>query len=239
MKRILILFITTLCISAIASAQSYTQHLQQKQGNAGVTVTQSKEIDDLVNGANVSAKAHNELPTRWEATPQQRQPNRTATTGQHKQTTTATQQPHHPKTEAARQHDNDTAKRQEPEKKVRDDAHKHETSSAEKDDYEIETPAVDTRKKVMRRSYKVNGYRVQVFAGGNSRDDKTKAQQAGNKVKAAFPDIPVYVHFYSPRWICRMGNFRSYQEANAVLAQVRKMGYKQACIVSGKINVAY
>ena len=94
-------------------------------------------------------------------------------------------------------------------------------------------------KKVMRRSYKVNGYRVQVFAGGNSRNDKIKAQNAGNAVKQAFPSQPVYVHFYSPRWICRVGNFRTYEEANAILHQVKKMGYKQACIVSGKINVAY
>ena len=102
-----------------------------------------------------------------------------------------------------------------------------------------EEPYVDTSKKVMRRSYKVNGYRVQVFAGGNSRADKQKAQQAGNAVKRAMPDQPVYVHFYSPRWICRVGNYRSYQEANRVLMQVKKLGYRQACIVSGKINVAY
>ena len=87
--------------------------------------------------------------------------------------------------------------------------------------------------------HKVNGYRVQVFAGGNSRNDKIKAQNAGNAVKQAFPSQPVYVHFYSPRWICRVGNFRTYEEANAILHQVKKMGYKQACIVSGKINVAY
>lgn len=103
----------------------------------------------------------------------------------------------------------------------------------------MEIPTVDMRKKVMRRSYKVNGYRVQVFAGGNSRNDKIKAQNAGNAVKMAFPSQPIYVHFYSPRWICRMGNYRTYAEANAILQQVKKMGYKQACIVSGKITVAY
>ena len=104
---------------------------------------------------------------------------------------------------------------------------------------EAEAPVVDTSKKVMRRSYKTNGYRVQVFAGGNSRNDKIKAQQAGNAVKAAFPSQPIYVHFYSPRWICRMGNYRTYDEANAILQQVKKLGYKQACIVKGKISVAY
>lgn len=232
MKRILILFITTLCLSINAKAQTYTQHLQQKQGAAGVSVTQSKEIDDLVNGANVSARQHNELPAKKEATPTRHQDGHTSTT-------TTPQQPHRATTTAEKQHENDSLKRAEAEKKAKENAQKNENTSPVKDENDIETPTIDTRKKMMRRSYKVNGYRVQVFAGGNSRTDKTKAQQAGNSVKAAFPDIPVYVHFYSPRWICRMGNFRTYQEAQAILTQVRKMGYKQACIVSGKISVAY
>ena len=91
----------------------------------------------------------------------------------------------------------------------------------------------------MRKSYKVDGYRVQVFAGGNSRNDKVKAQRIGNDIKQAFPEQPVYVHFYSPRWICRIGNFRTFEEANNILHQIQKMGYKQACIVSGKITVPY
>ena len=95
------------------------------------------------------------------------------------------------------------------------------------------------RKKVMRKSYKVTGYRVQVYAGGNSRNDRLKAEQTGNNIKMKFPDQPVYVHFYSPRWICRMGNFKSLAEAQKVLAKVKALGYKQACLVKGKITVQY
>ena len=91
----------------------------------------------------------------------------------------------------------------------------------------------------MRNSYKVNGYRVQVFAGGNTRNDRIKAEQARDKMKAAFPDQPIYTHFYSPRWICRMGNYRSYEEANRILKKVKALGYSQACIVKGKISVQY
>ena len=54
-----------------------------------------------------------------------------------------------------------------------------------------------------------------------------------------FPDQPVYVHFYSPRWICRMGNFRELGEAKKVLAKVRALGYRQACLVKGQITVQY
>ena len=89
------------------------------------------------------------------------------------------------------------------------------------------------------RSYKAMGYRVQVFAGGNSRADKEKAQQAGNTVKRKYPSEPVYVHFYSPRWVCRVGNYRTLEEANRMMRNVRNLGFKQACVITGQITVQY
>ena len=97
----------------------------------------------------------------------------------------------------------------------------------------------DMRKKVMKNSYKVTGYRVQAFTGGNTRKDRQNAEAVGNAIKRRFPDQPIYVHFYSPRWICRVGNFRTYEEAHALLLEIREMGYKQASIVKGKISVQY
>ena len=102
---------------------------------------------------------------------------------------------------------------------------------------ELHIPTVDMRKKVMRGARKVTGYRVQAFAGGNTRADKTKAQQAGNDIKMRFPDQPIYVHFYSPRWICRVGNYRSLSEARRMLKAIKGMGYKAAVIVKGQITV--
>ena len=222
-------------LTAASQAQTYTQHLQEKQqGKASVSVTQSHEIEELVNGANVSARAQE--PVVRHQTPSTSTQNNTPTKKQNNQEAV-------PQKHSTPQHNGDSARavnREQPQRHEtgntpQRDSHKVESSQ----DTEAETPQVDMRKKVMRRSYKVNGYRVQVFAGGNSRNDKIKAQNAGNAVKMAFPNQPVYVHFYSPRWRCRVGNFRTYEEANAVLRQVKKMGYKQACIVSGKINVAY
>ena len=97
---------------------------------------------------------------------------------------------------------------------------------------------VESRKKVL-KGYKVNGYRVQVFAGGNSRNDRIKAEKIGSEIKSFFPSVPVYVHFYSPRWICRMGNYRTYEEAHEVLTRVKNLGYQSAIIVKGKITVSY
>ena len=101
------------------------------------------------------------------------------------------------------------------------------------------TEEPDMSKKVMKNSYKVTGYRVQAFAGGNTRNDRRTAETVGNNIKSRFPEQPIYVHFYSPRWICRVGNFRTYEEAHAMLLEIREMGYKQASIVKGKISVQY
>jgi hypothetical protein len=97
----------------------------------------------------------------------------------------------------------------------------------------------DGRKKVMKGGYKINGYRVQVYAGGNSRDARIKAERVGKEINALFPGEPVYVHFYSPRWICRMGNYRTYEEAHERLRAVKNLGYSSAIIVKGKITVPY
>ncbi|MCI6688657.1 MAG: SPOR domain-containing protein, partial [Prevotella sp.] len=57
MKRLFILSCLIVCITAIAHAQTYTQHLQQKAaGKGSVVVTQSEEIDKLVNTANVNPR---------------------------------------------------------------------------------------------------------------------------------------------------------------------------------------
>ena len=96
---------------------------------------------------------------------------------------------------------------------------------------------VDSSKKII-RGYKINGYRVQAFAGGNSRADRQKAERIGNDIKNHYTNVPVYVHFYSPRWICRVGNYRTYEEAHQMLTSLRNLGYTQASIVKGKITVA-
>ncbi len=229
MRQSVILAIALCCATATSMAQTYTKHLQQKEpGQATVVVKQSADIDELVNNTDVSHnKKTTPAPTRQDVTPTKKTttpsptPEHRTTTPEHKTTT--------PENKPAGTEHKPAGTEHKP-------AAKPETPRSET---ETDAPAVDTRHKVMRRSYKVKGYRVQVFAGGNSREDKLKAQRAGNDLKAAFPNQPVYVHFYSPRWICRMGNFRTYEEASHVLREVQKLGYKQACIVSGQITVAY
>lgn len=132
---------------------------------------------------------------------------------------------------------------QQPEKKTSTDTKNEsapkKSTHEETSGSELTTTTTTTKSNAVRRTQKVMGYRIQVFAGGNSRTDKNKAESTGNKIKMEFPDQPVYVHFYSPRWICRMGNYRTYAEAESMLRKVREAGFRQASLVKGKITVAY
>lgn len=105
----------------------------------------------------------------------------------------------------------------------------------------VETSEVDLGdgRKIYRNSMKMQGYRVQVYSGGNSRTAKQAAERAARQVKSYFPDQPVYTHFYSPRWICRVGDFRTMEEANEVLRQMKETGgFGQAVIVKSVVQIA-
>jgi hypothetical protein len=110
------------------------------------------------------------------------------------------------------------------------------TNSTTTDSENTETEPVESARKA---TQKIMGYRVQAFAGGNSRKDRQTAEQIRNNIKSQIPYVAVYVHFYSPRWICRVGNFRTYEEAYQMMVRLQNMGYKQASIVKGKITVSY
>ena len=186
MKRTIAIGIMCAGILMSASAQTYTQRIQQRTAGKGtVTIHQSSDIDQLVNEAILTART----------APAATMP-ATASTAAPATTTKPT------------------------------------TAAS------ATATTANTTKKIM-KGYKVNGYRVQAFAGGNTRKDRIQAEQTGDRIKASFPDAPVYVHFYSPRWICRVGNYRTYEEAHQMLISLRKQGFTQATIVKGKITVQY
>lgn len=211
MKQFVASLFLSLCCATMTSAQTFLSRLQrQATGQGKVTVTQSSAIDELVNGNSANINT----------TP--------------KQTTTPAKPQDTKKEPTHTQHDANGKK-----KDTTTTAQQPSQPSSSSSNNEMEIPTVDTRKKVMAKSYKVNGYRVQAFAGGNTRNDRQKAERIGNDIKYAFPNEPIYVHFYSPRWICRVGNYRTYEEAHRMLLEIRRLGYKQASIVKGKISVQY
>ena len=109
------------------------------------------------------------------------------------------------------------------------------TPTASNDTITKDRQTPDTLDLTPKRYVKMTGYRVQVFAGGNKRQDRQRAEAAGRALRSLFPGEEVYVHFYSPRWICRLGNYRTYNEAHEKMLEVRKLGYESATVVKGKI----
>lgn len=68
-----------------------------------------------------------------------------------------------------------------------------------------------------------SGWRVRFYMGGSSRTEKANAQAAGRAFKNMFPDVPVYMHFMSPHWVCVAGDFLTRAEAEAFIRRARSM----------------
>lgn len=88
------------------------------------------------------------------------------------------------------------------------------------------------------KALKARGFRVQVYAGNNSRVARNEAQRIASKVKETFPDMPVYTYFQPPRWLCRVGDFKSIEEAHVAMRKLKGSGeFKEAAIVREQINI--
>lgn len=85
---------------------------------------------------------------------------------------------------------------------------------------------------------KMRGYRVQVYAGNNSRIARKEANEVANQIKQEFPDLSVYAFFLPPRWLCRVGDYKSIEEADATMRRLKTSGkFKEVSIVREQINI--
>ncbi|WP_315205112.1 SPOR domain-containing protein [Alloprevotella tannerae] len=75
---------------------------------------------------------------------------------------------------------------------------------------------------VARQRVASQGYRIQIYTGGNSRNDKNEAQQMRVKCQQQFPELAAYVHFISPHWVCRVGDFNTRESAARYVSRLRK-----------------
>lgn len=208
----------TICLALVAlaaNAQTITDELRRDlKGYGRVVINQSQDIERLVNNTpQATAKPVTTTPQTSTTT--------TTTTGTPSDAQTTPEQPAAPKEEKPMV------------------TPPHPTVSPSATPEENASATVNTNKKIMRHSYKTTGYRIQVYSGGNKREDRQKCEQISARLKASFPNLPIYVHFYSPSWKCRAGNYTDQAEAQAMLKQIKAMGYSQACLVKGTINVQY
>lgn len=66
------------------------------------------------------------------------------------------------------------------------------------------------------------GYRIQIFSGNSQRESKNQAYEMEKELKEKMPMLESYVSFTQPFWKLRVGNFRTYEEAQAILRNLKK-----------------
>lgn len=69
---------------------------------------------------------------------------------------------------------------------------------------------------------KMRGFKIQAFSGNNQRNSKNEANTKQRMINEAYPEHETVVTFDSPFWRLRVGNFRTREEANKVLEEMKK-----------------
>jgi len=88
----------------------------------------------------------------------------------------------------------------------------------------------------------ISGFRVQVFSSNNHQTARSEAFRIKALVEEQFPDRGVYETFNSPFWRVRVGDFRTREEAQELLAELRRtfpaFG-REMYVVQDMINVRH
>ena len=244
MRKTIIALSLALFCAVPMSAQSFLDHLQkenQGQGQGSVSVKQSDDISNLVNGKNKqkesSASSKSEAKpssssqsqsasSRTESRPASHESSQASSTSRSTQTDEAS---------ARAERERERARQRREDEKLKEEARREAMKQRDEYSSTATTSSRGSVKKVMRGGRRIDGYMVQVWSGGNTREDKMKAEQVGQEMKSQMPTLPVYVHFYSPRWACRIGNFKKQDEATALVKKLKKLGYRSACVVKASL----
>ena len=105
-------------------------------------------------------------------------------------------------------------------------------------------PGVAVRKKETKDPNAMrNGYRIQVFSDGRNQSSlEARAKARGNAIVARFPKYrgQVYTFSSAPNWYTRIGNFRTEEEAQKALDELKRSFptfSSEMRVVKSKINV--
>ena len=103
-----------------------------------------------------------------------------------------------------------------------------------------DSSATETLQPIYGRRMRATGFRIQVYAGGNNRQAKAEAYRMAGLVRSTFSDVSVYTNFISPRWTCRVGDFKTREEAAEMLHRMREtQKFREATIVKSQIVLLY
>lgn len=87
---------------------------------------------------------------------------------------------------------------------------------------------------------KAMGYRIRVFSGNQQSKSKTRAYSIQTDLNAQMPELPTYVTFKTPNWRLMVGDYRTTEEANSMLRQLKKEFpslAKEMFVVSSEIEL--
>lgn len=86
----------------------------------------------------------------------------------------------------------------------------------------------------------VEGYRVLVYSGNNSRAARDEANKMAQFMRENFPGAEVYVEFDPPVRSCQYGDYRTREEAEAVMYKLKATKkFKEISVKKGVINLPY
>ena len=86
---------------------------------------------------------------------------------------------------------------------------------------------------------RVSGFRIQIYAGTGS-EGNANAKKMQARARQAFPGLSSYISLIGPRWVCRIGDFQTNQEAQTFVRRVRSSGIsKTVSIVRSPIFITY
>lgn len=69
---------------------------------------------------------------------------------------------------------------------------------------------------------RVREYKIQVFMGNNQQQSKREAESKQAQIRKVYPEMRTSVSFQSPFWRLRVGNFRTKEEAQEALQDMKK-----------------
>lgn len=86
----------------------------------------------------------------------------------------------------------------------------------------------------------VEGYRVMVYSGNNSQTAREEANKMAKYMRDNFPGAEVYVVFESPIRLCLYGDYRTREEAEAVMYRLKATKkFREISVRKGIINLPY
>lgn len=72
-----------------------------------------------------------------------------------------------------------------------------------------------------------NGYRIQVYSSNNQKVAAKESSDIAEKVRNLGLDIDIYRTYHSPFWRVRIGNYRTQEDANEVMEELKEVLSKQ------------